>query len=237
MKIRIRFSKHGAMKFIGHLDVMRFFQKAMRRANIAICYSEGYSPHQIMSFASPLGVGLESDGEYLDIEVSHTESSKDSVKALNEVMVEGIRVLSYRSLPDTSKNAMSIVAAADYRVAFRREECPLERTALEEAWDRFIREEQIVVLKKTKKSQQEKDIRPFLYESRVEKDGSLFLKLASGSVNNIKPELVMEEFFRRNAVELNPEELLITRLELYADMGPEGKRDLKSLEELGEEIE
>ena len=49
MKVRIKFSKHGPMKFIGHLDIMRYFQKAMRRADVAICYSGGFSPHQIMS--------------------------------------------------------------------------------------------------------------------------------------------------------------------------------------------
>mgnify|MGYP001042815149 CR=1 FL=1 len=69
MKIRIKFAKQGTMKFIGHLDVMRYFQKAMRRADVDIRYSEGFSPHQIMSFAAPLGVGITSDGEYLDIEV------------------------------------------------------------------------------------------------------------------------------------------------------------------------
>lgn len=72
MRIRIKFKKYGAMKFIGHLDMMRYFQKAMRRAEIDICYSEGFSPHQIMSFAAPLGVGITSDGEYLDIEVNST---------------------------------------------------------------------------------------------------------------------------------------------------------------------
>ena len=51
MKIRIKFKKYGPMKFIGHLDVMRYFQKAMRRAGVDICYSGGFSPHQIMSFA------------------------------------------------------------------------------------------------------------------------------------------------------------------------------------------
>ena len=70
MKLRIKFSKHGVLKFIGHLDVMRYFQKAIRRAGIDICYSSGFSPHQVMSFAAPLGVGLESNGEYMDIEDS-----------------------------------------------------------------------------------------------------------------------------------------------------------------------
>lgn len=82
MKIRIKFRKYGVMKFIGHLDMMRYFQKAMRRAEIDIAYSEGFSPHQIMSFAAPLGVGITSDGEYLDIEVHSTRSSIESVKAL-----------------------------------------------------------------------------------------------------------------------------------------------------------
>ena len=60
MKIRIKFRKYGTMKFIGHLDVMRYFQKAIRRAEVNIRYSEGFSPHQIMSFAAPLGVGITS---------------------------------------------------------------------------------------------------------------------------------------------------------------------------------
>ena len=75
MKVRIKFTKQGAMKFIGHLDIMRYFQKAMRRADVDIKYSEGFSPHQVMSFAAPLGVGLTSNGEYMDIEVNSTEDS------------------------------------------------------------------------------------------------------------------------------------------------------------------
>ena len=68
MKARIKFRKYGSLRFIGHLDVMRFFQKVMRRADIPIAFSGGYSPHMIMSFANPLGIGLTSDGEYFDID-------------------------------------------------------------------------------------------------------------------------------------------------------------------------
>ena len=93
MKVRIKFSKQGPVKFIGHLDVMRYFQKAMRRAGIDIKYSEGFSPHQIMSFAAPLGLGLTSNGEYMDIEVNSMNSCETMVKQLNAVMVEGIEVL------------------------------------------------------------------------------------------------------------------------------------------------
>ena len=52
MKVRIKFAKYGVMKYIGHLDIMRYFQKSMRRAKVDIAYTSGFSPHQIMSFAS-----------------------------------------------------------------------------------------------------------------------------------------------------------------------------------------
>ena len=119
LKVRIKFRKQGNMKFIGHLDIMRYFQKVMRRADVDIRYSEGFSPHQIMSFAAPLGVGITSKGEYVDIEVLDTENSKKMIDRLNAVMSEGFEILEYKLLPDDAANAMSIVAAADYSLVFR----------------------------------------------------------------------------------------------------------------------
>ena len=92
MKIRIKFRKTGIMKFIGHLDVMRYFQKAIRRADVEICYSGGFSPHQIMSFAAPLGVGITSNGEYVDIEVHSTGTTAEMLERLNAVMAEGLEI-------------------------------------------------------------------------------------------------------------------------------------------------
>ena len=106
MKIRIKFRKTGIMKFIGHLDVMRYFQKAIRRADVEICYSGGFSPHQIMSFAAPLGVGITSNGEYVDIEVHSTGTTAEMLERLNAVMAEGFEIAEYKLLPDTAANAM-----------------------------------------------------------------------------------------------------------------------------------
>ena len=103
MNIRMKFKKSGCMKFIGHLDVMRYFQKAIRRAEIDIAYSEGFSPHMIMSFAAPLGVGLTSEGEYVDLQVNSCKNSKAAVDALNKVMVEGMEVVSFKLLPENVK--------------------------------------------------------------------------------------------------------------------------------------
>lgn len=83
LKIRIKFTKTGPVRYIGHLDVMRYFQKLNRRAGLDVKYTTGFSPHQIMSFAAPLGVGLESFGEYVDIEVNSSLSTSESIAALN----------------------------------------------------------------------------------------------------------------------------------------------------------
>ena len=76
-------------------------------------------PHQIMSFAAPLGVGITSDGEYFDIDVNTTESTEKSIAALNAQMVDGVEVTGYVLLPDDAKKAMSLVAAADYVLSFK----------------------------------------------------------------------------------------------------------------------
>ncbi|MCI7812922.1 MAG: TIGR03936 family radical SAM-associated protein [Robinsoniella sp.] len=234
MKIRIKFSKRGVMKFIGHLDVMRYFQKAIKRAQIDIVYTEGLSPHMVMSFASPLSVGLTSDGEYFDIEIHGSISSREAVRRLNEVMVEGMEVLSFRQIPDEkSSNAMSLIAAADYEVSFRDGYAPCEDWQ-EKLLD-FYRQKEILILKKTKKSEKEMDIRPYLYELSLREE-KVFLKLCSGSVTNIKPELVMEAFFSWLGVEMKPFSLLVHRLEMYADLGTEEEKKFVSLEDLGEDI-
>ena len=68
MTFRIKFAKYGVVRFIGHLDVMRYFQKVIRRSGLPVSYSQGFSPHQLMSFALPLSVGVTSDGEYMEVE-------------------------------------------------------------------------------------------------------------------------------------------------------------------------
>ena len=61
MKLRIKYTKTGAVRFIGHLDVMRHFQKAIRRAKLDVAYTKGFSPHQIISFAAPMPLGMTSE--------------------------------------------------------------------------------------------------------------------------------------------------------------------------------
>ena len=160
MKARIKFRKYGVMRFIGHLDVMRFFQKVMRRADIPIAFTSGYSPHMIMSFAQPLGLGVTSEAEYLDIELTEPIPSIKAVEQMNAVMVEGIDIVSFVQISDDKKSSgMTIVAAADYMVSSKEKAFPEE---WKEMISQFMEQEQIIVWKKTKRSEKEVDIRPMI---------------------------------------------------------------------------
>ena len=214
MKIRIRFSKHGSVRFIGHLDIMRYFQKAIRRAGIPVSFSQGYHPHQLLTFASPLGVGMESSGEYLDIEVEECSSIEELQEALEAQMAEGIDVLSARILPEHAANAMSIVAAADYRLGWPQN-MPCTADELAQLAAQFTAQDSIPILKKTKKHERVVDIRPMIYDLRAE-GSSLYLRCASGSEANLKPQQLLETMLQSGGLEYNPYACLITRLDLFA---------------------
>lgn len=214
MKIRMKFSKNGPLRFVGHLDIMRYFQKVFRRAGVDIAYSKGYSPHQILSFAAPLGLGVTSDGEYLDAEFNSVKTSEEMLALINEQMNEGIELLEFKQLPDKCKNAMSSVAGADYRITLR--DGYYDESLFLDKLQEFIRQESILIVKKTKKSEKEVNIRPMIYEMNVT-DGHIFMKLATGSVNNLKPNLVMEAFCRYLEVEYEKFAFQVHRLETYLE--------------------
>lgn len=232
MRLRIKFSKHGVLKFIGHLDVMRYFQKAIRRAGIDIAYSTGFSPHQIMSFAAPLGVGLESNGEYMDIEVNTLTSSKELTDSLNKQMIDGIRVLEVKLLPDNAGNAMASVAAARYTITFREGFQPgfLTKAVV----DDFFGQVEIIVTKKTKKSESTFDMKPYIYACDFDEESkSIRLTVDASSAGNIKPALVVKALYDYKNQAFDEFGLLITREETYTNIGTAEDVQLKPLGFIG----
>ena len=157
------------MSYIGHLDVMRYFQKVIRRAGIPIAFSGGYSPHMIMSFASPLGLGVTSEGEYFDIEITEEISSSEAIARMNATGVEGIEVLSFRRIPSEKKNSgMTILAGASYLVFFKESDCGVFlRENIGNRLSSFLEQSEISILKETKRSKKMVDIKPFIYELKV----------------------------------------------------------------------
>ncbi len=233
MKVRIKFRKYGVMKFIGHLDIMRYFQKSMRRAGIDIAYSSGFSPHQIMSFASPLGVGILSDGEYFDIELNSNNGSSDMLNRLNAVMVPGMEIVSVKALLDETQNAMASVAAAKYSI-ITKDGCVLDSN-LKEGMASFLKQEEILVKKQTKKNEVIFDLKPHIYEFSLLDNGFVLFVDASSS-GNIKPSLVLEAFFAFCNMTYSSNLYQITRLDTYTNIGNEDKKEFVPLDAVGKDF-
>jgi len=233
MKIRIKFEKDGVMRYIGHLDIMRYFQKAIRRAEIDIKYSTGFSPHQIMSFAAPLGVGHISFGEYFDIEVNSHNGKQDMMERLNAAMVPGIRISNIVMLPDTAGNAMATVAAARYKVELKNpDDSKVDFIGLKDA---FIGQNEILVTKQTKKQELTIDIKPYIFEWIPYENGVEMFVDASSS-NNVKPILAMESFCKFAGVDFDPVKFQIIRMDTYLNVSSEEQKDFKPLDYVGEDF-
>ncbi len=226
MKVRIKYTKSGTMKYIGHLDVMRFFQKATKRAGLDIAYSQGFSPHQLMSFAAPLALGVTSEGEYFDAEFNTLVSSDEFVRRYNEQMVDGMAVHDVILLPDKAKNSMSIVAGSDYYITIldRDTENTLDndnnlsfaerKTKLLSTVSHLLEKDTIEVLRKTKKNEKVEDIKPGIFKLSVVED-KIYMFLATGSEYNLKPESVVEALCKEAGVEYNKFDYQVHRIETY----------------------
>ena len=240
LKVRVKFEKTEGMRFVGHLDLMRFFQKAIRRANIPIKYSEGFSPHQIMSFGAPLSMGVAGLGEYMDIELLDDKkiSSAEGVKRLNDVMCPGMKVTKFLQIPDDSKTAMALMDTADFKAEFKEK---VSQEDIENAIERLLLKDSILLTKVSKKKKKNKfgrfeevetsatvDIKPYIYKLEAIENG-VFMHLSQGSSNNIKPAFVMDLLAEEGLLAASKNGYYLYRLDMYTEEG-------KALDEYGCEI-
>ena len=239
MILRIRFGKQGCAQFLSHLDIMRYFQKLLRRADVDVKYSGGFSPHQIMSFGNPLGLAQINTAEYVDVELNSLNylpdpmlkqdngrilSSETFCERLNRFSPPdgSLPIISCRILPEKADNVMAAVAAASYVIRDREnisKELSEKRISLfdhlEEA-RKVLDATELIVLKKTKKSETETDIRPMILSAEWNAENrSLTLLTKAGSVSNLKPELVISGIHEKLGIEYYPMQYLIAREDLF----------------------
>ena len=260
MRVRVKFAKYGPMKFIGHLELMRYLQSAVRRTEIPVKYDEGMHQRMVMSFAMPLGVGPISSAEYMDIELEEPISTEKAMRQLGEHMCEGLDILDFREVDGGKRmKAMTIVAAADYEVWFREEFIPdWDWTS---AFKEFCSRESIPWVKETKKGTREVDMKSWIYDWEIREiptanaedplsgtqtpstgagsqpeftKTSVYLRLCCSVGDNLKPEQLFGEMFRSYGHELPPFALQVHRLDLLtADAAGE---NYISLGDLGSRI-
>lgn len=183
-KRRLKFSKTGMGKFISHLDLLRTFTRAIHRANLPVRYSQGFNPHQLITFSLPLPIGVTSETEFVDIDFEDTAVSGEIMEKLNQNLPPDIKILSV-SLPECKAND---ITAARYNIEIRSDG-EFDRAKIEE----FFAQTDIPVVKKTKKGEKTVNLREYILKYEIkecEPHRTVFdITLSAGGSANIKPDI------------------------------------------------
>lgn len=216
-RYRIKYSKRGTSCYISHLDLVRTLERAFRRAGLPIAFSEGFNPHPRFSFAAPLPVGVEGLAEVLEVELQEPVEHKDLAERLNGTLPPGLVVLEVTSVPDNAPAPMATLTGACYVVHIDEDDLPgpLPEGAVQD----FLDQERIEVTRKGKDGKKKiRDIRPGILKMEVLSQVSgltVQLELKTGSAMNVRPEEVIEAFFRFNGMTVDKADLEIVRTELF----------------------
>lgn len=185
MRMVLQYARQGAARYISHLDMQRAFSRALRRSGIPVTYSQGFNPHIVMSFASPLSVGYATDADYLEVEVADGYDARAAKEALNAVLPADIRVGRSFALLQTKKKLMALNHSAAYEITFALEnesECVTIRESLAKllAADAYVTKD---------RKGKDVDIRPLIVEAVCagNRINAVLMNSSAGALNPAVP--------------------------------------------------
>ncbi len=225
--IRMKFTKCNNSKYISHLDLMRLFQRAFRRAGLHLKHTEGFNPQPKLAFATALSLGTTSEGEYLDAELEEGIDLLPFKQTINSVLPDGVVVLDANYRTDKESIA-SLIRYGTYIVEVTLQD-DLSKEELEEKFEKYLSLEEIMVTKKKKKRGRmvikESNIRELIISLDIlmyeDKKVTFKTTLVTGSNGNLKPELLLETMERYVELRVDERETHIHRLDLYVEQDGE----------------
>ncbi len=217
-KRRLGFSKLGRAKYISHLDLLRCFTMALRRADLPVVYSNGFSPHMRLTFSLPLPVGVTGEGERVDIEFEDGIEDEEIKTRLNEALPPDIRI---NSVGDPKMPA-SLIFAAEYKLTLLWPENVDTEKGIDKIAEFFALSEVLVTKRTKKKGEIQVNLMDFVLdagEAVPAEDGSeVFVTLSAGGEKNLKPEIAaraLGEYLTESGVQT--EGIRIHRTRIFCD--------------------
>lgn len=187
MKIVFQFEKNEPVRYISHLDIMRLFQRCMRRADIPMAYTQGYHPHPVLSFAMPLALGYTSGAEFGEVTLAEEMDIKTFLCVINRSLPTGIVVTAAKGMRDDSKALMPQVRASTYEAYFA------SAGSLREEAETLLDKGSVMKTKQGKNGPRVIDIRPLILNLYA--DGStLRMTVKTSGEESLSPKLLLEEF-------------------------------------------
>lgn len=205
MRVRITFTKQNALRYIGHLDLHRLWERALRRASLPISYSQGFHPQPKISLAAALPLGFSSRNEVLDVRLNEDVAVEDISNRLKDNLPPDIKVLNVESVDERLPALQTLVLSAAYDVHLTE---PVEGSELKRRVEELMNAESIIRERRNKTY----DLRPLVEMLSIitQADGSAWLKmtLASREGATGRPEEVL------SALGIEPETARVERTRL-----------------------
>lgn len=190
-KKRLKFSKLNMAKYISHLDLLRCFTRSIMRADLPVKYSQGFNPHQKITFSLPLSIGVTSVSEFVDIDFEDGTSNNEIMDKLNQNLPPDMKIL---AVYDPKMSANDIISA-NYDITLIS-----DKKISPELVQNFFEQEELIIMKKTKKKGERPVnlmdfIKEYHFSSETQTENGyafiLRLELSAGGQSNLKPEIAV----------------------------------------------
>jgi radical SAM-linked protein len=226
---RLQFSKEASFRFFSHLELIKTVERALRRAQIPLAYSEGFHPHPKLSFGPALAVGLNSIDEYFDMELVKEWEPETLVAALNPALPRGLQITAIRRCGRHIKPLNAVINRAAYLIELETAAVNLEKISAE--LQQLLGREEILVSRVNKNGVKTVNIRPWLYSLKMEAIAPTRLQVhfsgEIGSGGNLRPEDLL-------GLLTHPAETLnIVRVSLWHEQDGTVKKPLDFCEKTG----
>ena len=196
MKMLLAFQKGEALRHLGHLDLQRAMQRALRRSGLPVRYSQGFNPHMLTSFASALSVGVASDEEILEVGLDNPPDADDCLARMNAVLPQALRAIKAMLVEDTHPALMGLLKQAGYTAWLSG----ANAAALSNAAKSFLAEDEVMALRVSKRKETMVNIRPMVHALTVagEEGGARFaMRLSLEETATLKPDLLIATLWER----------------------------------------
>lgn len=216
MRMIVAFEKTPRIRHLGHLDLMRFMQRALRRSGLPIRYSQGFNPHVLLSFASPLPVGVSGDMELMDVSLDDGVSEAELAEKLGAALPDSLPLRGVRAIDDRHPKLMAILTTAAYEAVLPTN---ADTQKMAQAVESLLARDEIIAIRKTKSGEKPCDIRPMIHSLSADCEGDVVRFLFRVSLmekETLKPDLLLKTL-AEEAGAVWPQPTQVRRLCLYGE--------------------
>ena len=212
-RLRVAFFRGEPIRYISHLDLLRLWERALRRARIPLAYTQGFNPHPRLSLAAPLSVGVVGEQELMDLVLTEPMEPAHFLAEVRRQMPEGLRLLAAEEVEWNAPALPAQVRAAEYRAELSPE---VDTEGLEDKVAALLQATTLRRERRRDKETKRYDLRPLIEDLRVERTPesvSLWMRLRADPSGTGRPDEVLV------ALGIPPERASIRRLRLILDEG------------------